>query len=180
MNRRMGNAVVGLTLAASIAGYLQLAWKPARAERAALAVRLDRVESEISRSEQFTAGVADLQRYLAEFEDALTSLDRMVPERIDEDDLIQDATTVLSDCGLREDSIRRGEPAPQDGVTAHSIHVVASGSYKDLVRFLFAVEALPRYTRVTEISIERAVDRPNMVRASLDVTSYSIRPGGAG
>jgi len=178
MSRRVADVIVGVVIVVSVAMYVQVVWKPIRAEQAGLSVRLSHIESEIRRGEQFTAGVDDLQRYLDEFEGALLNLDRMVPETIDEDDLIHDATVVLSECGLREDSIRRGEPSPEDGVTAHSINVVASGSYSDLIRFLYAVEALPRYTRVTKISIERALDREGTVRANLDLTSYSIRSGG--
>lgn len=177
--RRWIDVLLGAGLVGVVLGYMQLGWRPMARARAELRTRVEQTESEILRSEHFTAGVEDLQRYLAEFEEALAELDRRVPERVDENDLARDATLSLRAHDLHEEAVQPGPPRPLGAITAHSVTVKLVGPYDRVVRFLHDVEALPRYTRVTRLAIEPDVERAGDLRVEVDLTSYSIGGGEA-
>ncbi|MFG0318159.1 MAG: type 4a pilus biogenesis protein PilO [Planctomycetota bacterium JB042] len=164
--------VAGLVLAGLT--YVQLFYRPAAAEVESQSRRLRTTRAEICKSDDFTRGLDDLERYLSEFRDALAELDRLVPTSVDGDARLREIDAVVGACGLRSRSIRPDPAQPQGPVTAHPLTITVSGSYEQIVRFLFEVESLPRHTRATRITLEPELERDAPLRAQVELTSYSV------
>ncbi len=161
--------------ALAIAGvfFLQFVHRPAVRGVESKSRRLMATEAEICKSDDFTRGLDDLERYLQEFEQALADLDRLVPGHIDSDERVREITGVASRCGLAATSIRPDQPVPRGSVMVHPLTVKVCGGYEQIVRFLFEVESLPRHTRVTQLTIQREEETPGRLRAEIQLTSHS-------
>lgn len=164
--------------------HLRFIHRPAVREVAELGHRLNETRAEICRSEDFTRGLADLERYLKDFEDSLGELDRLVPEHGDGDDRVREIAAVVGRFGLSANSIRPDPAEPSGTVSAHPLTVKLSGGFAQLLAFLFEVERLPRHTRVTRLSLRSEVDRRGTggtVAGEVELTAYSVaaETGGA-
>ncbi|MBI4880907.1 MAG: type 4a pilus biogenesis protein PilO, partial [Planctomycetes bacterium] len=178
-SRTTDYAFVGALALAGVL-YLQLVHRPAVRGVDAKSRRLMSTQAEICKSDDFTRGLDDLERYLQEFEQALADLDRLVPGHIDSDDRVREITGVASRCGLSPTSIRPDQPVPRGSVMVHPLTVKVCGGYEQIVRFLFEAESLPRHTRVTQLTIEREPEAPARLLAEIELTSHSVARDAAG
>lgn len=173
MNRRVFDvAVAAFSLVAGFA-YFQWVWKPIREDRREIAERIRRTMADIAKSEQYTRGKEELQRYLEEFEDALAQLDRLVPTHTDVHERVREGSALVQQCGLRDDAIIPKEPLENGAVTAHPVTFTLTGDYSGLMRFLFEAEALERYTRVTRLQVKPG-EREGELQIEVDLTSYTM------
>lgn len=154
--------------------FFKVFYQPAMKEVDMSSIRLRSTMAEISKSEDFTRGLEDLQKYLDEYEGAIADLDRLVPGRINRDARLREINDMVTSCDLRSRSIRPDPSVDLGNVTAHPLTIVISGSYEKIVRFLFEAESLPRYTRVTRMTVEPHREQAGMLVAEIELTSYSI------
>ncbi|MFH0945825.1 MAG: type 4a pilus biogenesis protein PilO [Planctomycetota bacterium] len=174
MRSRCSDYVFVGVLAVAGVLFLQFLYRPAVAEVEGKGRRLRTTQAEILKSEDFTRGLDDLERYLEEFQVAISDLDRLVPRRLDTDDRLREISSVISGCGLLADSIRPDPPLPKGSLTIHPLTVKVVGDYAQIVRFLFQAESLPRHTRVTQLAVEHSLGRPGVLGAEIELTSYSV------
>lgn len=171
---RAADVLYVVVLAAAGLLYMQLAYRPAKGDVDSKSRRLRTTRAEICKSDDFTRGLDDLERYLREFKEAIAQLDRLVPASIDGDARLREIDEVVRRCGLRSRSIRPDPPVPHGPVTAHPLTITVSGTYEQIVRFVFEVESLPRHTRATRISVEHELERDADLRAQIELTSFSV------
>lgn len=180
MRSRVSDYVFLGALAVAGVLFLQLIYRPAVELVEGKGRRLRTTQAEILKSEDFTRGLDDLERYLEEFQVAIADLDRLVPRRLDNDDRLREISSVISGCGLLADSIRPDPPVPIGSLTTHPLTVKVVGEYAQIVQFLFEAESLPRHTRVTQLAVEHSLGRPGVLGAEIELTSYSVGSVGEG
>ena len=161
----------GLVAASLLYGLLVL--KPLLHESGQIKARLATTERNIEQGLDFTEGLEDVRLYITEFEESLAELDKLVPQQFDSDRRIQLITTVIKECGLRDDSIRPDPSQPRGAVVAHPLTVKVVGGYPQLVDFLHRAESLPQFTRVTRLVVQQD-NASTGVLAEVELTSYSV------
>lgn len=175
MRTRPIDLAFGAALTLLGAAHFLLVYRPSVRRADSLAAEIQSINAEICRSEDFTRGLEDLERYLSDFEESLAALDRLVPEKFDSDERIRDVDRLARTLGLRTRSIRPDPPRREGSVTLHPMSLAVAGSFADVLRFVQAAESLPQLTRATSITIEperggRALE------AKLELTSFSLAP----
>lgn len=170
---------VGLGLLAVL--YAQFGARPALNDLSAKRARLVATRAEIARGENFTRGLEDLARYLEEFKNALSELDRLVPKAADSDVRVRDVTAIGRRLGLAVTRIRPDPPSPRGDITALPLTIHVRGSYPQLEAFLFEVESLARLSRVTRCEVTRVESsQDGAVDAEVELTSFTVSAAGAG
>jgi len=158
--------------------YFQAIYRPAARSVRSQSLRLLTTRAEIVKSDDFTSGLEDLERYLREFQEAIADLDRLVPSHIDGDDRLREINGVVQACGLKSRSIRPDPAVPFGPVTAHPLTITVSGTYEQILGFLFQAEALPRLTRATQVSVEHDLEQSHALRAQIELTTFSVGADG--
>jgi Tfp pilus assembly protein PilO len=156
------------------AAFLQFVFRPALAAESALRTELMATRASISRADDFTRGLEDLERYLREFENALAALDELVPRRIDADERVREVSGVVTACGLAANSIRPDPGKPKGPIVQHPLTVKVTGDYASVLRFVSAVESLPRHTRATRLTLENDAGAPGPLRVEVELTAFSV------
>jgi Tfp pilus assembly protein PilO len=175
---KRGNADIAFALGmlAFALGVVQFVLRPTLAAVRSREEQLLATSTDIVRSEDFTRGLDDLARHLADFEAELEVLDRLVPRSSDADTRVREVAALAERCGVRTSSIRPDPPIPRGSVIAHPLAVKVVGDYPSIERLLFELESSPRHSRVTQFVVER-VDPGGgdaKIKADIELTAYSI------
>jgi Tfp pilus assembly protein PilO len=174
MKLRTTDALVFCAILVGAVAWGVLGVRPIAQRIAALERERDTTRLSIARGDDFVRGLDDLQTYLADFEQALADLDRLVPAQVDATARLNEINAVAMRCGLKPSMVRPDQPLPRGAIIAHPITVRVAGDYEHLLRFIFDVESLPRHTRVTRLDVAAEPTRSGVVDAQLELTAYSI------
>jgi len=127
---------------------------------------------------------ADLEATLEQLQSALTDLRARIPDAAGIEDVLRRIAEIAQQNQLVVRSFKREKAVPAAHYTEMPLKTVIEGEYQGIQRFLYDLEAMPRITRILDLSIERpgAMNRgrdqlpEGHVRAQMTITIYA-EPG---
>lgn len=106
----------------------------------------------------------DLEFTLEQLQGALTDLRARIPDAAGIEDVLRRIAEIAAENQLVVRSFKRENTVPSAHYTEMPLKTVIEGEFQGIHRFLYDLEAMPRITRILDLSIER----PGMMTRSRD------------
>jgi type IV pilus assembly protein PilO len=148
-----------------------------------------RVETLTSQNDAMRAIVArygsDLERRLAIFQEHVSHLEQLIPNREDVPVLINMITARAYDHGVELMLLRPGAENPGDFYSHQTFELEVAGDYHSIGEYLTSIGSLPRIVRSSQVKLRRTTeaasatrDRPPVLQAAFRIETYVMpEPG---
>ena len=163
---------VVLLLAMLVLSY-PLLFKPLRIER-------DKAVEETSKQRQRLNDIAvkmaqtkSMPDEIKQLQKAIELLESKLPAATEMDKVLQDVWKAAKDNSLTIKSVRNAKPIEGANYNQQPIRIVLEGSFNPgFFKFLSAVEALPRLTKINEMKIDADQQNKGAITADLTLTIF--------
>lgn len=118
------------------------------------------------------AGVQDLPTEIEKLRKAISFFEGKLPEEKEMDKVLREVWQIAEKNGLTTRSVRSMKPVLGADYSEQPIRMVIAGPFGGYYNFLKGVEALPRITRISEMSVNKDTKTEGQVAAELVLTIF--------
>jgi type IV pilus assembly protein PilO len=164
-------AYVVLLLATLGASYYYMV-KPMAEHNADLRSQTQKKLEKLSTLRTAAAGVQDLPAEIDKLRKAIAFFEGKLPEEKEMDKVLREVWQIAERNGLSTKSVRSLKAVPNNDYNEQPIRMVMAGPFGGYYNFLKDVEALPRITRISEMSLNKDPKSEGQVTAELTLTIF--------
>lgn len=129
--------------------------------------------------ERAKAEVRDVDRKLADLQQATAFFESKLPQARDMDKVLPEVWKLAEQNNLTTKTVKPAKSQRMTGYSEQSIEMSLSGNFKGFYQFMLQLENLPRLTRVTQMNLTKINDRDGEMQASLTLSIF-FEPESAG
>lgn len=172
MKLSMPGLLLGAAILALLGGSYFLVIKQANQKRATLLADTRSKEESLANLERSTIGINDVNKKIAELQQAVTFFESKLPPAKDIAKVLEEVSMKAKANSLETRTIR----TPADKRTANygeqEMELGLSGDFKGFYQFMLELEKLPRLTRVKKMNLSKINDHEGAMQADLTLSVY--------
>lgn len=162
---------VVLMLGLLASSYL-FVFKPAGAKDAALQAEMESKKKALADLRQSTAGINDLERKIADLQQAIKFFESKLPQQREIDKVLADVSKRAEEQRLQMQSFKTMKIEKSSGYSELPIQMTMSGEFNSFYAFLLDLETLARLTRLNQMKLEKITDRNGEMTAQLTLSIF--------
>lgn len=162
---------VSLMLGLMGASYF-FVFRPASEKREARRAEMAAKSKALADLRQATAGIKDVERKIAELEQAIRFFERKLPAQREVDAILKEIWQMADRNSLQTRTIKTLKTNRTAGCSEQPIQMTLAGDFSGFYSFLLQLEKLPRLTQVTQMKLEKAPDRDGAAVAQMTMSIF--------
>jgi type IV pilus assembly protein PilO len=162
---------LGLMLGLVVCGYLFVLKPPAEKRMVRQAEMATRVQA-LSDLRQRTVGIVDVERKIEELQQAIVFFESKLPQEKEIDKILKEVWQMAEANALRTRTIRTLRSEKAAGYSEQPIQMSLAGDFHGFYRFLLQLEKLPRITRLSDMKLDKIMDREGEMQAQITLSIY--------
>ena len=174
--REIAFLVVMLGLLAAI--YF-LVWDKAQTKIAGMERKTEDKLKALADLERATSGVSDVDKKVADLEEAIKFFEKKLPQERDIDQILKEVWNMAEQNQLTTKTIKTMKSQRGAAYSEQPIEMSLSGNFNGFYEFLLKLERLPRLTRVSQLSLDKISGSEGQMEAKL-VLSIFFEPENSG
>jgi type IV pilus assembly protein PilO len=147
-------------------------FKPTAEEIHRLADEKHAKEEKLATLRNAAAGVKDLPAEIDKLRKAITFFESKLPEEKEMDKVLREVWQIAEKNGLTTKSVRTLKPVLGNDYSEQPMRMVITGPFGGYYNFLKDVEALPRITRISEMSLSKDPKTEGQIGAEFTLTIF--------
>ena len=156
-----------------------LVWDKAQTKIAAMERKTEDKVKALSDLEKATSGVSDVDKKVAELEEAIKFFEKKLPQERDIDQILKEVWEMADKNQLTTKTIKTMKSQRGAAYSEQPIEMSLSGNFSGFYEFLLKLEKLPRLTRVNQMSLDKISGKEGEMEAKL-VLSIFFEPENSG
>lgn len=141
---------------------------------------IQKKQQDLANVRQATAGIDDLNRKIAELQQAIVFFESKLPQEKEIDKILKEVWQMAEANSLQTKSIKTLKSERSAHYSEQPISVGLSGDFNGFYAFLLQLEKLPRITRLTQMNLTKINDRDGEMQAQLTLSIFFEPDTGAG
>jgi|SRR6266516_2760117 len=167
--REIAFLVVMLGLLAAI--YL-LVWDKAQTKIAGMERKTEEKLKALADLERATSGVSDVDKKVAELEEAIKFFEKKLPQERDIDQILKEVWNMAEKNQLTTRTIKTMKSQRGAAYSEQPIEMSLSGNFNGFYDFLLKLEKLPRLTRVNQLNLDKISGKEGEMEAKLTLSIF--------
>jgi len=155
-----------------------LVWDKAQTKIAAMERKTEDKVKALSDLEKATSGVSDVDKKVAELEEAIKFFEKKLPQERDIDQILKEVWNMAEKNQLTTKTIKTMKSQRGATYSEQPIEMTLSGGFGGFYEFLLRLERLPRLTRVSQLNLDKINGKEGEMEAKL-VLSIFFEPESA-
>jgi len=147
-------------------------FRPAAEKREARRAEIAAKFKALSDLRQTTAGIGDVERKIAELEQAIRFFERKLPAQKEVDSILKQIWELADRNALQTRTIKTLKAGRTAGCSEQPIQMTLAGDFRGFYSFLLELEKLPRLTQVTQMKLEKSPDRDGSAVAQMTMSIF--------
>ena len=156
-----------------------LVWDKAQAKIVSMERRTEEKVKALADLERATSGVSDVDKKVAELEEAIKFFEKKLPQERDIDQILKEVWNMAEKNQLTTKTIKTMKSQRGATYSEQPIEMTLSGNFNGFYEFLLKLERLPRLTRVSQLNLDKIGGKEGEMEAKL-VLSIFFEPESAG
>jgi type IV pilus assembly protein PilO len=156
-----------------------LVWDKSQSKIVSMERKTEEKVKALSDLERATSGVSDVDRKVAELEEAIKFFEKKLPQERDIDQILKEVWNMAETNQLTTKTIKTMKSQRGPTYSEQPIEMTLSGNFSGFYEFLLKLERLPRLTRVSHLSLDKISGQEGAMEAKL-VLSIFFEPESAG
>jgi type IV pilus assembly protein PilO len=165
-------------------GLLGSTWffvfKKANARRAELQNSIQAKQTALTNLKQSTAGIDDLNRKIAELQQAITFFESKLPQEKEVDKILKEVWQMAEANSLQTKTIKTLKSERNANYSEQPIQMSLGGDFNGFYAFLLQLEKLPRITRVMQMDLQKISGRDGEMTAQMTLSIFFEPDTGGG
>ena len=157
-------------------GLLGCTWffvfKKANARRAELQSGIQAKQTALTNLRQSTAGIDDLNRKIAELQQAITFFESKLPQEKEVDKILKEVWQMAEANSLTTKTIKTLKSERNANYSEQPIQMSLGGDFNGFYSFLLQLEKLPRITRVMQMDLQKISGRDGEMTAQMTLSIF--------
>src|SRR5215213_4902626 len=155
-----------------------LVWDKAQTKIAAMERKTEDKVKALSDLEKATSGVSDVDKKVAELEEAIKFFEKKLPQERDIDQILKEVWEMADKNQLTTKTIKTMKSQRGAAYSEQPIEMSLSGNFSGFYEFLLKLEKLPRLTRINQLNLDKISGKEGEMEAKL-VLSIFFEPENA-
>ena len=155
-----------------------LVWDKAQAKIVSMERKTEEKVKALSDLERATSGVSDVDKKVAELEEAIKFFEKKLPQERDIDQILKEVWNMAETNQLTTKTIKTMKSQRGPTYSEQPIEMTLSGNFSGFYEFLLKLERLPRLTRVSQLNLDKISGQEGTMEAKL-VLSIFFEPESA-
>ena len=130
--------------------------------------------------ERATSGVADVDKKVAELEEAIKFFEKKLPQERDIDQILKEVWNMAEQNQLTTRTIKTMKSQRGAAYSEQPIEMSLAGNFTGFYEFLLKLERLPRLTRVNQLSLDKINGKEGEMEAKLVLSIFFEPESGGG
>ena len=156
-----------------------LVWDKAQTKIAAMERKTEDKVKALSDLEKATSGVSDVDKKVAELEEAIKFFEKKLPQERDIDQILKEVWNMAEKNQLTTKTIKTMKSQRGAAYSEQPIEMSLSGNFSGFYEFLLKLEKLPRLTRINQLNLDKISGKEGEMEAKL-VLSIFFEPENSG
>ena len=141
-------------------------------KRKSLMADIEQKQASLSNLRHATTGIDDLNRKIAELQQAITFFESKLPQEKEVDKILKEVWQMAEANALQTKTIKTLKSERSSSYSEQPIQMSLAGDFNGFYSFLLQLEKLPRITRVTQMNLEKISDRDGEMQAQLTLSIF--------
>lgn len=162
-------------LFALLLALLGISWyfvKNTNDRRAFLRQGIAQKTNDLQELQSKTAGIADLERQIAEIQKAITYFEGKLPKAKEVDKIMRDVAEMAAENALEVKSIKMQNAERSSGYSEQPIELIMSGNFDGFYSLLLQLEKLKRITRIHQMNIQKITSAEGAMTARITLSVF--------
>ena len=155
-----------------------LVWAKSQSKIAGMERKTEEKLKALADLKRATSGVSDVDKKVAELEEAIKFFEKKLPQERDIDQILKEVWSMAEQNQLTTKTIKTMKSQRGAAYNEQPIEMTLSGNFTGFYEFLLKLERLPRLTRVSQLSLDKISGAEGQMEAKL-VLSIFFEPDGA-
>ena len=149
-----------------------LVWDKAQTKIAAMERKTEDKVKALSDLEKATSGVSDVDKKVAELEEAIKFFEKKLPQEREMDLILKEVWQMAEQNRLTTKTIRTMKSVRGAAYSEQPIEMSLSGDFNGFYVFLQQLENMPRITRVTSMALSKITDQDGSMQAKMTLSIF--------
>lgn len=146
--------------------------KPANERMAKQQERLDTKLSKLVEFEQATAAAQDLNKQLAQLQEAVDFFESKLPPKSEIHKVLEHVTLIAQKQGLKPRTIRTLEKKLNSGYIEQPLRLELTGNFNSFYSYLLELEKLPRIMKIRELELKKMSKHEGAITSDFIVSIF--------
>lgn len=164
-------ALLGLVMAVPLASFF-LVFRPQNQRIEQVKTEIDHKRSLLERLRAETARNDDLERANSEITERIADIEARLPSDKEVDDVVRQVSDLAVKSGLQPPVLESDDPVEAALFMEQPLALKTTGEFTGFYRFLQSVEALPRITRIPDMTLTRSKDGDGSMQVEFTLSIY--------
>jgi type IV pilus assembly protein PilO len=162
-----------------LAAIKLLVWDKAQTKIVGMERKTEERLKALADLERATSGVSDVDKKVAELEEAIKFFEKKLPQERDIDQILKEVWNMAETNQLTTKTIKTMKSQRGTAYSEQPIEMSLSGNFAGFYEFLLKLEKLPRLTRINQLSLDKINGREGEMDAKLTLSIF-FEPDNAG
>lgn len=149
-----------------------LVFTKADAKRAARQAQIDEKTKALADLEKATASVHDVDRKIAELQQATSFFESKLPQAREIDKVLKEVWQLAETNNLQTKSVKTLKAQRMTGYSEQPIEMALTGDFGGFYQFLLQLERLPRLTRVSQMNLSKITEKDGEMQAKITLSIF--------
>ena len=147
-------------------------FKKSNANRISLRQDMETKKQMLANLQRSTAGIDDLDRRLAELQQAIIFFEGKLPQEKEIDKILREVSQIAEANSLQTKMVKTLKSERGPNYSEQPIQLHLAGDFYGFYAFLQQLEKLPRITRITHMNLQKISDREGQMQARLTLSIF--------
>lgn len=149
-----------------------LVFRPMNAEIRLARQEVDHRKGMLEKLRTETARSADLRRANDEIAKTIKGVEERLPSTKEVDNIVRQISELAVDSGLEPPQLKTAKVVKMASYMDQPLEITTQGSFDGYYDFLLKLERLPRITRISDMDLERHLEKEGVVKATFTLSIY--------
>ena len=149
-----------------------LVWDKAQTKIAGMERKTEEKLKPLSDLERATSGVSDVDKKVAELEEAIKFFEKKLPQERDIDQILKEVWNMAESNQLTTKTIKTMKSQRGAAYSEQPIEMSLSGNFNGFYDFMLKLEKLPRLTRVNQLNLDKISGKEGAMEAKLVLSIF--------
>ncbi len=172
MKLGIGQLVFVLLMLGLLGSSYQFVFKPAAKNRDQKLVAIAAKKKAMADVRQFTVGIPDIERKIAELQNAIRFFESKLPQEKEIDKIVKDVWQEAERNNLQMRTIKTLKTERSAGYSEQPIQMHLAGDFKGFYAFLLKLESMARITRLSQMKLEKITSKDGEMQAQMTISIF--------
>jgi type IV pilus assembly protein PilO len=155
-----------------VAAIKLLVWDKAQSKIVGMERKTEERLKALGDLERATSGVSDVDKKVAELEEAIKFFEKKLPQERDIDQILKEVWNMAEANQLTTKTIKTMKSQRGAAYSEQPIEMSLSGNFSGFYEFLLKLEKLPRLTRINQMQLDKMTGRDGEMDAKLTLSIF--------